>query len=57
MYGELRRNFVPFQSVKDMFHLGFKVEVFPPIWEYVQIPMFKQLMDAFNTITEYDKST
>ncbi|KAJ6633111.1 putative cytochrome P450 12b2, mitochondrial [Pseudolycoriella hygida] len=43
------------ESVKDMFHLSFKVEVLPPIWNYIQIPMFKKLMAAFNTMTDISK--
>lgn len=38
-----------------MVQLGYKAEVLPPIWKYVKTPMFNQLMDAFNTMTEYEK--
>ncbi|KAJ6618908.1 putative cytochrome P450 12b2, mitochondrial [Pseudolycoriella hygida] len=43
------------KSLKDLFHLGCKIEAMPPIWNYIHIPMFQQLMDALNILTEISK--
>lgn len=40
------------QSVRDFFVLSYDLEFKPSIWKYASTPKFRQLMKAFDTMTE-----
>lgn len=41
------------KAVDDFFTLSFELEMLPSLWRYVATPKYKELMQVFDTMTEY----
>ncbi|XP_023174290.2 probable cytochrome P450 12e1, mitochondrial [Drosophila hydei] len=40
------------QALENILELSFQLDIMPPIWKYLPVPMFKKLLRALDTITD-----